>query len=496
MKNISLLLFLLISSASFAQLDSVSIHSRNAAIYKAPSRSTSSRWFFTYWEEQDNTKYFYSNGRLVKKSIFSKSYNDTSQIFTYTYDNEGYLIRSDYYNIYKGNKMQLAGYNTYERSADKKSMRQKVHTWYDQFNGVTLYTITDYKYDDRNEIISTHERSLWLNDSTYRTSRYFSENRTYLNQKSKKYISRIDSTYDNFANLVVPSYQFLLVYDQLERIRIILRYGFKQNEWQLLNKDSLVYKNQEEEPQEYHRISNTNESSMYFSNMKWNDFRSANIVSRLFNLSYLEYDLYSYNQILKSTSGEDTIYKRFGYKLDSYGSKMYYEYVRNINSKLYLRNKFAEYYDEFKNQKLFYSRVYDTLSNTWSGMNGSIAAREYNSDNTVKSFTTGNMYGDSSIFYFDRIDYVDYVDAVLGANNFKIENIKIYPNPTSDFFYINSNNKTINDLAIYNTFSEKVYALDTYTEEAIDLRNFPAGLYFIKFYVDGAFYSYKIITNR
>ncbi len=493
MKSIPFLVLVLLSFTTFAQVDSVSIHSKNAANYKAPSSVSNSRWFFTYWEEQYNYKYIYSNGRLVKKSTFSKTYNDTSEIQTYSYDADGYLIRSDYYNIFKRGKMELYGYNTYERSADKKNMRQKIYTWYDQYNGVALYTITDYKYDERNEIISTHERQLWLSDSSYRTSNFHSENRIYLNNKSKKYLQRIDSTYDNFANVVIPSYKYLFVYDHLERIRIILRYGYQQNEWQLLNKDSLVYKSPSDEPHEYHRISYTNESSLYFSNMKWNNFKSVDLVGRLYNLSYFEYDLYSYNQIVKSVTGDDTIIKRVGNKLDNFGSTMYYEYRRDINNKLVLRTKFAEYYDIYKNQQLSYYRQYDNINNVWLEMIGRLSLNEYNQDQTVKSTTYGNLYGDSAIFYTDRFEYFDYVDAVLGINQHNTLNIGIYPNPFKNQLYIDGQGAKIENLTIRNILGETLYSLPNVEERTIDLSELSPGIYYLSITVNQSNYSYKII---
>jgi hypothetical protein len=227
--------------------------------------------------------------------------------------------------------------------------------------------------------------------------------------------------------------------------------------------------------------------------MKWNDFKSVNIVERLFNLSYFEYDLYSYNQIVKSTTGEDTILKRVGNRLDNYGSKMYYEYNRDINNKLFLRNKYAEYFDEFKNLKLFYFRAYDPLLNTWTGMSGRLSQNEYNVNQTIKSFTTGNIYGDSAFFYFDRIDYFDYVDAVLSFNNIKNENTHVYPNPFTNTLHINNNFLNIESVEIINQLGKRVIYLTNVEDRSIDTGCLDPGLYTLKLKIGNDVHFQKIV---
>lgn len=60
----------------------------------------------------------------------------------------------------------------------------------------------------------------------------------------------------------------------------------------------------------------------------------------------------------------------------------------------------------------------------------------------------------------------------------KIENFFVYPNPTSDYIYLNENITTKNDINIYNILGVKVY--ESEFKNNIDVRNFTAGIYNIK----------------
>jgi hypothetical protein len=465
---------------AFAQQDPVAIHSRNLANTKAPTWSNREAWRFTFWEEEQRNYYFYSNGLLTKKSMYSNHYLDTAEKTIYTYDSEGYLIKREFFAIYKRQVMALYSYETYERSADKKFLSVKSYTHYDQFDSVILYSIDNYRYDDRNQIIHSHSSNFWISDSSFHISNYHSELRTYLNQKSNKLRERIDSSYNSSTKLVDPTYKYLFVYDPQERVRIILRYAYTQNDWTLINKDSLVYHNQESAPNAYYRINYNSSSNEYFTNMKWYDFKSVNLIERQFNLQYFEYDLYSYIRIANTPNGMDTVLRRDGIKTDQNGSILYYEYRNNMHWELRLSHKFVHYYDDLGKSKMYYYRGFDTLNNTWFGMSGRYQANDYDFQNNITTNYSGNLTGDSFIYYIYKYNYFDYVDVKLGQNELKIGKTNIYPNPFQHYLSIDSDGKKIQSINIYNTLGELVYTNNNVIDNKINLSLLPKGIYLLK----------------
>ena len=72
------------------------------------------------------------------------------------------------------------------------------------------------------------------------------------------------------------------------------------------------------------------------------------------------------------------------------------------------------------------------------------------------------------------------------------DNIKIYPNPARDFvnIIIDDKNIKVKHIKIYNSIGINVISQDF--ENPIDIRELPAGLYFINIYCDNKTYVKKI----
>lgn len=70
---------------------------------------------------------------------------------------------------------------------------------------------------------------------------------------------------------------------------------------------------------------------------------------------------------------------------------------------------------------------------------------------------------------------------VLGVSELQKDNVKIYPNPASDFIYIKLNSKSkIEDIEVYD-LSGKLVVKTKLNSEKIDLKNLPPGTYMIVF---------------
>ncbi len=70
---------------------------------------------------------------------------------------------------------------------------------------------------------------------------------------------------------------------------------------------------------------------------------------------------------------------------------------------------------------------------------------------------------------------------VLGVNELQKENLKIYPNPTTDFVYVKLDSKTkIEEAEVYDTAGRLVFKAKLDSDK-LDLRNLTPGIYILSF---------------
>jgi hypothetical protein len=87
-----------------------------------------------------------------------------------------------------------------------------------------------------------------------------------------------------------------------------------------------------------------------------------------------------------------------------------------------------------------------------------------------------------------------FSDIVKIKNNIKIEDIKIYPNPTNDIFYVHTNNLNQTEVKIFNVIGIEMQNFDYNVGNnsiEVDISNFSLGLYHIKINNN----IYKVIKN-
>ena len=98
-------------------------------------------------------------------------------------------------------------------------------------------------------------------------------------------------------------------------------------------------------------------------------------------------------------------------------------------------------------------------------------------DITVTSWTQGPNSGGAGGggFSYDRS-----TDNSLGADEFEQLDIKLFPNPSSEYIQI-SGLKSEEFYSIYNILGAEVRTGSVSNEEEIDIKNFNNGLYFLKF---------------
>lgn len=88
-----------------------------------------------------------------------------------------------------------------------------------------------------------------------------------------------------------------------------------------------------------------------------------------------------------------------------------------------------------------------------------------------------------------------FTTATLGSAEFVLNDLKIYPNPTKNSVWIDSE-KDINEIKVYNISGQELMKLDPQKSHfGIDLSDLNSGLYVIKASKDNGCGSYKIIKN-
>ncbi|AHM59718.1 hypothetical protein D770_07275 [Flammeovirgaceae bacterium 311] len=85
-------------------------------------------------------------------------------------------------------------------------------------------------------------------------------------------------------------------------------------------------------------------------------------------------------------------------------------------------------------------------------------------------------------------------DETLSVPLFKDRNINVYPNPTKDYLFFEVT-KPVSAVFIYNMSGQQVYYTDKLHQQSIDIRKFPAGLYYVKAVEENGAYISKIIKK-
>ena len=103
------------------------------------------------------------------------------------------------------------------------------------------------------------------------------------------------------------------------------------------------------------------------------------------------------------------------------------------------------------------------------------------------------VVGPTHNFEIDNI-YVS-TTKILGVDNFKSNEVSMYPNPANNSFKIRATN-TIDKIIIYNTLGQKMQELNpNKTSENIDISSFKSGLYLIQVDSEGKSVTSKLMKN-
>ena len=85
--------------------------------------------------------------------------------------------------------------------------------------------------------------------------------------------------------------------------------------------------------------------------------------------------------------------------------------------------------------------------------------------------------------------------SALEINNYQLENISIYPNPTLGLVNIKSKDK-INTISVSNILAEQVFFTEDFSTNTIDLSSLYNGIYFINISTDKGMHIQKINLSK
>jgi len=102
--------------------------------------------------------------------------------------------------------------------------------------------------------------------------------------------------------------------------------------------------------------------------------------------------------------------------------------------------------------------------------------------------TTEHLASECESYVFENIDCND-----IGDSEVINKIINIYPNPTDDFIIL-ENAEKMTSLRIFSTTGKNMGFIESSINE-IDVRNFPAGVYFFQFYISDKYYTKKVLVK-
>ncbi len=83
----------------------------------------------------------------------------------------------------------------------------------------------------------------------------------------------------------------------------------------------------------------------------------------------------------------------------------------------------------------------------------------------------------------------------LSSDDFDLNRIKVYPNPSSSFIFVNSPNNDIAKIEFFNSYSQSIKTVKN-DFETIDISNLSSGVYIMKIYTEHGIMNKKIIKNN
>jgi hypothetical protein len=102
--------------------------------------------------------------------------------------------------------------------------------------------------------------------------------------------------------------------------------------------------------------------------------------------------------------------------------------------------------------------------------------------------------GSAGTIYMDNV-YFSKVATTLSTAKFEISNVKLYPNPVSNYLTIEANS-TIEKVSVYNLLGQEVLSRSPKSNSAtLQTNNLQKGVYIVRTDIDGKVTTTKIIKE-
>lgn len=138
---------------------------------------------------------------------------------------------------------------------------------------------------------------------------------------------------------------------------------------------------------------------------------------------------------------------------------------------------------DFSNEALGTATLANGLANGWV----------YDKVSIFFNFDVNGATAGVKTYYFDNMAFGDL--ASLSTEKVNLANVSLYPNPTKDFLNISAD-ETIKKVTIYNILGKVVKTISVNkTSKNIDVSNFNAGIYLVKYNVNSAIGTAKFIKQ-
>ena len=111
----------------------------------------------------------------------------------------------------------------------------------------------------------------------------------------------------------------------------------------------------------------------------------------------------------------------------------------------------------------------------WNGVD--IPLTSYNNVNMAEIIQLKFDGGSGGIFYMDNLFFVN--KNATGTNNINSTSLSVFPNPTTDFVYIHSENK-VEKVYLNTILGQNIKSIDVNNSEiSVDMSNLPTGNYIL-----------------
>ena len=391
---------------------------------------------------------------ITKSKNYRTGAVENSSKVRFNYNSSGFLYQETYY-TWNVNKWDLGWKIEYTYSSNKLTLRNDF--WYEN-NAWQKNTKTTFTYNSKNDLkqsITQYQHSYkWTNKSKYE---YYYKDNNNLDYILSFNWTAVISSWTSMSKSVYTYYESSKKNTESDsKLSFITNYSPNNGKWENSSRTAFVYNESD------NMIEESYESWTSGNNAKTNNWSASSKTTFAYNSNNKleEYiNFYTDGTSLVSTSKNNYTYDEF----DNVNSSIQYNWdVDKWKNKYRTTN--LVYDNSYAYNQLVYPYVYDDKIEQKHLLISYDKEEWTNNSSWVKT-------GGSSI---------DYVDVqTLNTSEDPLNTVKVYPNPTSSFLFIEFDKTMSNPtLEIFGIDGNKVLDLKVNNRDKINIRPLNSGVYF------------------